>query len=251
MDPVSWRTAANMAGTEHFIAQIREQPVKPRSIQNMVRCMTEALRIRKRQWLDKAKWISLGFDDKNGRKLLRFKRDAPNETRSDADASATCSDAVANSAAADPCWQRYGAWMGVFGCMPAGLETGMEEDERDYAERTCEEIVNLMQRFCTPRGEALDVQWFGRVLAKVAGVVVDGALLKTAQYMKAGRFRNIVIIMRDPAHVIRTSCRDPLHEAHVFKEQYDRLFEKRHAVLKDFVFSHTWKDQLNCARKNF
>ena len=180
MDPVSWRTAANMAGTEHFIAQIRDQSVKPRAIQNMVRCMTEALRQRKRQWLDKAKWIFLGFDDKNGRKLLRFKCDVPNETRSDAVASATCSDAVANSAAADPCWQRYGARMGVLGCMPVGLETGIEEYERDHAERTSEEIVNLTQRFCTPRGEALDAQWFESVLAKVADVVVDGALLKTA-----------------------------------------------------------------------
>ena len=41
MDPVSWRTAANMVGTEHFIAQIRDQSVKPRAIQSMVRCMTE------------------------------------------------------------------------------------------------------------------------------------------------------------------------------------------------------------------
>ena len=194
-------------------------------------------------------WIFLGFDDKIGRKPLRFKCDAHSETCTDAVASATCFDAVADSAAGDPCCLRYGARIGVFGCTPAGLETGMEDCERDYAERTSEEIVNLTQRFCTPRGEALDVQWFGRVLAKVAGVVVDGALLKTAQYMKAGRFPNIVIIMRDPAHVIRSSCRDPLHDAEVFSEQNDRLFGQRHAVLKDFMNSGMWQDQLQKCQK--
>ena len=56
----------------------------------------------------------------------------------------------------------------------------MEDCERDYAERTSEEIVNLMQRSCTPRGEALDVKWFESVLARVAGIVVDGALQKNA-----------------------------------------------------------------------
>ena len=64
MDPVSWAIAAHLAGTEHYIAQIRERSVKPRAIQSMVRCMTEALRIRKRKWLEEAKWMlldALGF----------------------------------------------------------------------------------------------------------------------------------------------------------------------------------------------
>jgi len=69
MDPMSWATAAEKGGTEHYIAQIRGRPAKPRAIQGMVSCMKEALRIRKRKWLDEAKWIFLGFDDKNGRKF--------------------------------------------------------------------------------------------------------------------------------------------------------------------------------------
>ena len=120
----------------------------------------------------------MGFDDKIGRKPLRFKCDAHSETCTDAVASATCFDAVADSAAGDPCCLRDGAQIGVFGCTPVGLETGMEDYERDYAERTSEEIVNLMQRSCAPRGEALDVKWFESVLARVAGIVVDGALQK-------------------------------------------------------------------------
>ena len=225
MDPVSWATAAHLAGVEHYVAQIRGRSVKPRAIRSMVRCMTEALRIRKCKWLESAMWIFLGFDDKNGLKLLRFKRDASAEAES---SSHTCFDAVnAESssqtridsvrAAGDPFWLQYGAQIGVVGCMPVGLEYDMDDYDRDYAERTCEEIVNLIKRLCTP--QTLDAQWFESVLAKVAGIVVDGALLKT-------------------------SCRDPLHDADVFSEQYSRLFDQRHAVLKDFMNSGTWQDQL-------
>ena len=240
MNPASWSAAADNAQTEHFIAQIRQRSVQPRAFQSMVSCMQEALRARKRAWLQEAAAIFLGFDDKNGRKLLRFKcdtRDAP-----------ACLDA-AGGGKADPSRLPYGARIGVVGCMPVGLASDMADHERDYAERTSEGVVKLLERLCTPRCEALDHRFFDAVLDKVVGIVVDGALLKTAQYMKADRFRNIVIIMRDPAHIIRTTCRDPLHDADIFSQQYDRLFGQRHAVLTYFMFSNIWQDQLEACQR--
>ena len=41
----------------------------------MVSFMRELMRIRQRKWLGEAKWIFLGFDDKTGRQLVRFKCD--------------------------------------------------------------------------------------------------------------------------------------------------------------------------------
>lgn len=258
MNPVSWACAVNQAGTEHFIAQIRDRGVTRNGMKSMVCCMSETLRARKREWLDKAKWIFLGFDDKNGRKLLRFKCDTPLGPCGDAKLAPTVSPRRASTPsdaefdairASDPSWLKYGARTGVVGCMPMGLGKKLEDYEQDYAERTSGEVLKLLERLCTPAGSSLDQTWFTTILDKVGGIVVDGALLKTARYMKAGRFRNIKIIMRDPAHIIRTSCRDPLHDAAVFKEQYDRLFGDRHAVLKDFMFSGTWQDQLEECQK--
>ena len=77
------------------------------------------------------------------------------------------------------------------------------------------------------------------VFRKVRGVTVDGQLLKTAQEMQLSEFPHIIIIiMRDPAHIIRISCRDPLQDAAIFKEQYQRLFAGKGAVLKDLQNSH-------------
>ena len=67
--------------------------------------------------------------------------------------------------------------------------------------------------------------------------------------MQQSVFPNTVIIMRDPAHIIRISCRDPLHDAGAFSEQYDRLFSRRHAVLKDFQNSQVWKEQLMACQR--
>ena len=238
MKPCSWREAAKSSQTDHYVAQIREHSVKPQAIQSMVSCMKEALRMRKREWLREATYIFVGFDDKNGRKLLRFKCDAP-----------TAAGRSASTPERDSTWLRYGARIGVVGCMPAGLNYGLDDYERDYAERTCEEVIKLLQRLCAPAGDTSDTTLFEDVLRKIAGVVVDGALLKTARYMKAYRFPNIVIIMRDPAHIIRPSCRDPLHDADKFGEQYERLFGQRHAVLKDFMNSVQWQDQLEKAQR--
>ena len=62
------------------------------------------------------------------------------------------------------------------------------------------------------------------------------------------RHGHIVLIVRDPAHLIRTSTAKPLHTADLFEEQQERLFSSRHAVLKDFMNSHIWQDQLQACQ---
>jgi hypothetical protein len=107
----------------------------------------------------------------------------------------------------------------------------------------------MIERLCTPRGDVVDSVLFESTLAKTRGIVVDGALLKTGHQLKATRMPNICLIMRDPAHVIRPTCRDPLHDGAKFKEQYDRLFGGPHAVLKDFQHSQVWQDQLEACER--
>ena len=87
------------------------------------------------------------------------------------------------------------------------------------------------------------------VLRKTRGLVVDGALLKTGQFLIAKGMVNVVIIMRDPSHIIRASCRDPLHDGALFQEQHDRLFKKKNAVLKGIRFSTKSQDMLKACER--
>ena len=96
--------------------------------------------MRKREWLREATYIFLGFDDKNGRKLLRFKCDAPSAS--------TPGDTVKDLCEEDPTWLRYGARMGVVGCMPVGLDYNLDDYERDYSDRTCEYYVVRLYNTC-------------------------------------------------------------------------------------------------------
>ena len=210
-NPASWESAAQSAQTEHFIAQIRHRSVQARSFKAMVSCMAEVLRTRKRQWLREASCIFFGFDDKNGRKLLRFKVDTPTAP--------TCFDAVTSG---DPTLLPYGARIATVGCIPVGRSCSPEDFDRDYAERTAEHVLQLIARLCTPAGDVRDETLYQAALRKTRGLVVDGALLKTAQILIAKGMSNVVLVMRDPSHIIRISCRDPLHDGALFKEQHDR-----------------------------
>ena len=134
-----------------------------------------------------------------------------------------CFDARGND---EPTMRPYGARIGIVGCMPMRVGSELSHYEEDYAERTKDDIVALLRRMLTPAGESCDDASTLEVFQKVRGVCVDGQLLKTAQVMQQTAFPNIVIIMRDPAHIIRISCRDPLHDADMFKEQYQRLFAR-------------------------
>ena len=60
---------------------------------------------------------------------------------------------------------------------------------------------------------------------------------------------NVVLVIRDPSHVIRLTCRDPLHDGALFSAQYERLFEGEHGVLKDIHFSSKLRDQLQAAQR--
>ena len=104
----------------------------------------------------------------------------------------------------------YGARLAMIGCMPPDLPNMSEYDD-DYARRTASGVVKLFERFCSHRGQ-LDEDLLQSLLLKVRVVCLDGALLvlKTAETLRISRMPNIVLIVRDPAHVIRTSTANPL-----------------------------------------
>ena len=73
----------------------------------------------------------------------------------------------------------YGARWGVVGCLPCGsgpVPQRLADYERDYAERTAEQVENLLAALCTPAGDTLDEPLLNLLLGKVRGLVVDGAL---------------------------------------------------------------------------
>lgn len=211
--PKSWQAAAAEAETEHFIHHIRHRAVTPRSIQALVEIMREVVRQQKRQWIRDCSSIFIGVDDRQSRKLVRFKCDMP---------------ALAATQGQSPQWAREG----ILGCIESVHGKSFTDFNDDYARGVAADISRMVSDFATPLGGAEDVALTSHFKSAVRGFVADKALQKVGHFLKTDAMKNIVVLCRDPCHMIRIACKDPLNTTGDFQKQHERLFGK-HGLFKD------------------
>ena len=225
----SWAVAATQASVENFAHQIHKRPVQSRGVKHMAEIIQEVVRSRKRQWIRECNSIAVSFDDRKGYKLILFRCDAPFQT-------------AAALRAATPTGN---AWReGIVGCTDCLRGCTLTDLAEDYALRTVDQIVKQVRAFC-----GSDDELFEKFTKSVRIVVGDGALQKVGQYMAKTKFPNIVLITRDPAHMIRIATREPLIRTGRFEAQHRRLFTDRHALFKELQYSEVWQARLqDCQR---
>ena len=227
----SWAEAASNAGVENFAHQISgKRSPQWRGLKHMAEIMQEVIRGQKRQWIRQSSSIALSFDDRQSYKLILFRCDAP----------LSCRNADARAATPkEPAWRE-----GIVGCTDCLVGTTLTDLAEDYASRTVDQIVKQVRAFC---GD--DQELYGKFTRTVRIVVADGALQKVGQYMRKTHFPNVVLITRDPAHMIRVATRDPLLRTGRFEEQHRRLFTDKHALFKELQYSDLWQARLqDCQR---
>ena len=140
--------------------------------------------------------------------------------------------------------------IGILGCLDAIHGTTMEEFDDDYAVRTCEKIIYMLEIFCTPLGEtSKNEQVFERFRTATRSIVVDGALQKVAHVLKLRFLTNVVLICRDPAHMVRIACSQPLERTGRFQRQHEKLFSGKHALIKDIQHSDIFQARLEACQK--
>ena len=223
---ISWQTAAQQHQTEHFIAQLRDKAVQERALKSMVLVMREVVRSEKRKWIREATSISLSFDDRKGHKLVMFKCDTPLHHRG-ASPYARC---------------------GIVGCLDTVHGTSLEEVSEDYADLQCQKIMEMLGRFATPLGDARDERIMQQLRQVTKSIVVDGALQKVGQLLKLREMPGAILLCRDPAHMVRIACSDPLTRTGRFEEQHKRLFTAKHALIKDIQYSEKYRPDWWLAR---
>ena len=219
--PQSWQAAGATLQTEHFTHMLRARPVEPRALQRMARIQAEVVRSRFREWIREASSLTLLFDDRHGYKMVLFRCDAPSP-----DSEGTQDQIAARG--------------GLLGIDEMLTGVTLEELAQDYAERVVEDIKRLCERFCTPLGDVRDDALMKRIVGSasiVKHLVVDGALLKVCEYLKASLFPHAVLSIRDPTHFVRIAVKAPLEETGNFAKQHAALFGNRHALLKDVQHS--------------
>lgn len=217
--PQSWQAAAAEAATAHYIQPLRPRPVTPRGIQNMVEIMREVVRGEKRRWIRESSSIFIGVDDRQSRKYVRFK----------------CDVAALAAAQGDGVWCREG----VLGCLETVHGKSFQQFNDDYARTVAAEIQRMVSAFCTPLLCEEDTELTRHFLLTTKGFVADKALQKVGHVLKTGAMKNIVVLCRDPCHMIRIACKDPLHSTGRFEAQHERLFGN-HGLFKECM---GWRDR--------
>ena len=236
--PQSWSAAAQVCETEHFIRPTRERAVQRRPLARMAAIIREVVRTKKRDAIRKAAALTLAFDDRAGYKLLRFRIDR-----------LTHIPAASLDVCARPTWKTI-ALEGIVGCLQCLSGSTLADFADDYAERTAREIMTMLKRFCTPLAMPLDENLFDHMVTIAFGIVADGALQKTAAYLREAKLLpNILLILRDPSHFVRIACRDPIVRTGRFEAQHKRLFTDKDALFKKITFSDGLKARLEACQK--
>ena len=132
---------------------------------------------------------------------------------------------------------------GLLGCLTLHKNISKSEIDDDYEKQLSEKILTVLKVFCTPLGEQIEQGLYNTVVSKIRQLAVDGALLKTARLLQ-NTMQNCVLVLRDVAHFVRTAAEQPLVRTGEFEEQPARLFNNKHALMKDIQFSDKLQAQL-------
>ena len=203
----------------------------------MARILAEAQRQTKRLLLRHSHSLCLAFDDRAGYKLVTYK--------------ASCTGVPKHLAASQGLAvpdKGLCVTTGILGCVQCLRGSSLNNFAEDYAVRAGAEVLRMIANFCTPLGEAMDDALRRHILASVRALVADGQLQKLAAWLRQEAMPNCVLIHRDPAHMVRIACKDPLVRTGQFEQQHARLFTERHALLKNIQFSDSLQARLEACQ---
>ena len=240
--PTSFSGAEAILGTEAFIAHLRtgnkQQPPSRKAICKSIGCMAEVIRARTRSILLEARSVTIALDDRGPYRAIRFR----------------CDVAARREEASGASLERHvGYHDGILGvyCTAASPDDSIAVLDDDYSERMRDSVVSAVEGMFRRDGE-VDETSVNAVLAKVHTYLADGAssAQKCGVLLRAGRCRNIALILRDPVHAMKTSIAEPLKRHGDFRSFWDDIFDQTHSLVPDIQNSDAWKRRLVLAQRH-
>ena len=215
----SFRRASRFCTTEEYIHGICPAPSR-KVVKALPEVMVEKIREDKRNWLKQAVAVALLVDDRGAYKLVRFRCDHGTSFKTGV--------------------------LGVAHRGGCGGVTPLERWDDDFCEREAETVMQVIKRFCTSNVHGVDEGLLNHLKECVRVYVSDGcaAVLKTGRVLKHTHFRNLGLIVRDPAHAIRIAARDPLLAEEKYGHFWTEMFDSKHALVRDVQSSDQFRAKL-------
>ena len=227
--PVSYRAAHAQGVTENFIHGVRRRrDIDRRAFAAMVAVMALASRKRILDQLVRAYAITVLLDDRGPFRLLRFKCNAPRST--------TAEDV---SASATGC-------LGVLRRGGVSKSRRLEHLDDDYSQAMAESVRRVFRRYAVNDDGGVDDTLLKSIFLKVRIGLADGAasVQKCLKILATSDMPNMRLVLRDLAHMVRNSTRDPLLAESTFAEWWDDIFGNKHALVPDMRNSDEWREKL-------
>ena len=175
-------------------------------------------------WLRGAGSIAIVADDRGPWKMVRFR-----------------------------CDHGRGFKTGVLRVMYRGGDVAVQVEKwsDDFCEREAESIMLGIRQFCSSEVSGFDEGLFAHFRVSVHIYVSDGcaSALKTGRILKTTWLQQIAFMIRDPAHAIRIAARDPLHAEERFGEFWTRVFDSKHALVRDIQSSDQIRAKLESCQE--
>lgn len=227
--PVSFNNAEALGVTTNFIHGARQAvATSRRAFRSMVRVIALTIRAKKRQALEETRSICLSLDDRGAYRVIRYKTDL---------------DPEANALAS-----------GCLGVLKRGGNASsktLNDISADYSKMMMESVVRALQRVCEDEDGGVDEALVNRLCLKVRLGVADGGapVQKALKFLASGPMPNMLAVVHDHCHKIRTATKEPLVRQDAFRRWYDDLFDGRHALLPDIKNSDGWIEKLVLCQK--
>jgi len=222
---ISFNSSGRLSTTERYAQKAGpESNVNRKVIKALQEIMVEGQRQQKRDWCRSASSIAISLDDRGAWKILRFR-----------------------------CDHETGFQTGVLGVLYRGDDgiSSVEAWDEDFCKREAESIMKAMRTFCSSLVSGFDEGLFEHLCRSVHIYASDGcpAALKTGRMLKRNHLVNIAFMVRDPAHAIRIAARDPLHAEERFGSFWTRVFDSKHALIRDIQCSDQLRAKLESCQE--
>ena len=227
--PVSYRAAQAQGVTENFIHGSRgRKELDRRAFAAMVAVMSLVFRRRILDQLVKAYAITVLLDDRGPFRLLRYKCDAQRPTTAE---------------------NFNGSATGCLGVLRRGgvsASRRLEDLDDDYSHAMAESVRRVFRRYaCNDDGVADDALLKSIFLKVRIGLADGGApVQKCLRVLATSDMPNMLLVLRDLAHMVRNSTRDPLLAESTFAEWWNDIFGDKHALVPDMKNSEEWREKL-------
>lgn len=225
----------------------------------MIQVMQWVLRANRLECLKAAASISLSVDDRADFRIVRYR--CSFASTSDFLKATQQSPALSSKAPPGLEPKSLQAWAdmdplvreGVLAVLKpnAGLENTIAKQDADKSQSMADSVLEAFSKACENVEGKIDEDALANILVKVKHFVADqgtsaqksGQLLSTRPSLP-----NLIWVSQDPAHQVRIAAKDPLHANEGFRDQWERLFAAKHALVPDIQNSVLWTSRLKAAQ---